>query len=242
MKNDSTSHDEWVDQMSAYLDGDLDADRHAELEAHLGSCGGCRRVLEDLRDVVRRAGDLDAIEPPRDLWAGIAATIDAPSPRPEAKVIALPTAPAEAERVGRRRSRISVSVPQLAAASVALVALSSMGTLALGAGHETGSADGVEVATSPLAFVASSQGAPPELAAELAQLEQMLDGTWSGLDANTARVLERNLAVIEQAIQDSMDALALDPGNDFLTEHLERVYERKLTFLRDVTQMAEWAD
>ena len=54
-------------------------------------------------------------------------------------------------------------------------------------------------------------------------------------------MLERNLSVIEQAITDSQRALALDPENDFLSEHLERVYERKLTYLRDAARVIEWA-
>ncbi len=54
-------------------------------------------------------------------------------------------------------------------------------------------------------------------------------------------MLERNLAVIEQAIVDSHRALALDPQNEFLTKHLERVYERKIEYLRDAARVADWA-
>ena len=56
------------------------------------------------------------------------------------------------------------------------------------------------------------------------------------------RVLDRNLGVIQQAIEDSRRALAQDPGNEFLASHLERVYQRKLEYLRDAAQVAEWAD
>ena len=56
------------------------------------------------------------------------------------------------------------------------------------------------------------------------------------------RVLERNLAVIEQAIEDSRLALEQDPGNEFLAAHLERVYERKVEYLREAARVAEWSD
>ena len=79
------------------------------------------------------------------------------------------------------------------------------------------------------------------LSDELASLEEVLEGARSSLDPNTVRVIERNLAVIEQAIADSQQALALDPENEFLTEHLERVYERKIEYLRDAARVVAWA-
>jgi hypothetical protein len=54
-------------------------------------------------------------------------------------------------------------------------------------------------------------------------------------------VLERNLGVIEQAIVDSREALALDPGNAFLSEHLERMYRRKLVYLQDAVRVSQWS-
>lgn len=230
-------HAEWVDRLSEYLDGSLDREGHDAVEAHLAECGACRRVLEELRDVVARASSLGDIAPPRDLWEGIAGTIQAPAQRrvDDTKVIAFPAGQPTARTA---RPRLSFSVPQLVAASVALVALSSMATWAgLGSGP---TAEPIETSASPLSFVSTPADVPPELATELLELQRVLDGAWERLDPNTVRVLERNLGVIEQAIDDSMRALEQDPGNDFLSEHLERVYERKLTYLRDAAQMVEW--
>jgi hypothetical protein len=85
-------------------------------------------------------------------------------------------------------------------------------------------------------------GAPPaDLASELATLEDVLEAARGTLDPNTVLVLERNLGVIEQAIVDSREALALDPGNAFLSEHLERMYRRKLVYLQDAVRVAQWS-
>ena len=84
-------------------------------------------------------------------------------------------------------------------------------------------------------------GPSSDIADELAALERTLEEARSVLDPNTVRVLERNLGVIEQAIEDSMLALQQDPGNEFLAAHLDRVYERKLTYLRDAARVAEWS-
>jgi hypothetical protein len=72
-------------------------------------------------------------------------------------------------------------------------------------------------------------------------LEDQLAAVRDALDPNTLRVLERNMAVIERAIEDSRQALALEPGNEFLSRHLEQVYERKLDYLREAAAIADWA-
>jgi hypothetical protein len=79
------------------------------------------------------------------------------------------------------------------------------------------------------------------LADELRLLEELLASARETLDPGTVLVLERNLNAIEAAIGASRDALALDPGNDFLMEHLDRMYQRKLLYLQDAVRVAEWA-
>ena len=187
-------------------------------------------------------GDLD---PPRDLWPGIAATIQAPVPTgsAETKVIAFPGARAGAAEPERAASvrRFAFSTPQLVAASLALVAASSLTTWAAGPGLGTQMSAESAVPVNGAVTMAADVVPPAELADELNQLEQILIEARGQLDPNTVRVLERNLGVIEQAIQDSHRALQQDPGNEFLAEHLDRVYERKLNYLRDAARVAEWS-
>lgn len=250
-----TRHSRWTDRFSEYLSGGLSEQGFREVEDHLDSCGACRTTLAELRAVISRAGELEDLQPPRDLWDGIAATIQAPAPVTDpvdAKVIALPTATsATGDRArlteagdGRLlpRTRLVFTAPQLIAASIALIAASALTTWAAGPGLGVrGQALGPTVPAGAVTM-ASDLAAPPEgLADELSTLEAALAEARAELDPNTVRVLERNLGVIEQAIEDSHRALAQDPGNDFLTNHLERVYQRKLTYLRDATQVAGWA-
>ena len=94
MSKTRTEHTEWTDRLSAYLAGELAEQDYRVVEEHLGECGACRRVLEELREVIARAASLEDITPPRDLWAGIAATIQAPvaaAANLGGKVIELPT-------------------------------------------------------------------------------------------------------------------------------------------------------
>ena len=107
-------NDLWTNRLSEYLDGELDGTERAALEAHLAACGECYATLGELRRVVARAKSLPDTSPANDLWAGIKAGITASAPvtvrrdRPE-------------RIVGRH---FSVSVPQLLAASLALILMS----------------------------------------------------------------------------------------------------------------------
>ncbi len=53
------------DQLSAYIDGELDASATERLEHHLAECGGCRQEMEQLRATVAALQELPAVEPPR---------------------------------------------------------------------------------------------------------------------------------------------------------------------------------
>ena len=100
------------ERLSAYVDGDLVGEALAGAEAHLAVCEACRAAVRDLRRVVGLARALDDRPPARDLWPDIAERIGV-SARPD--VIPLAT----------RRRRFAFSVPQLAAAGLALSLLSA---------------------------------------------------------------------------------------------------------------------
>src|SRR5262245_48725677 len=105
--------DIWTNRLSEYIDGELDATERDALESHLATCGHCYATLAELRDVVGRAKTLVDREPAKDLWAGIRAGID------EQRDAQLTPG-----RQPATRRRFSFSVPQLLAASIALVLMS----------------------------------------------------------------------------------------------------------------------
>src|SRR5690242_18238701 len=101
--------DRWMDRLSEYLDGTLAPAERQGLEAHLAECAACTATLAELRRVVARAGALDDRPPAADLWPRIAARLGG-------RGALLPFA-------RRSARRVSFTVPQLAAAGIALVAL-----------------------------------------------------------------------------------------------------------------------
>jgi hypothetical protein len=72
---------------------------------------------------------------------------------------------------------------------------------------------------------------------EVAQLETALTVHRERLDPMTVEVLERNLAAIDRAIQESVMALQSDPGNRFLMENIERAVSARADYVRDATRI-----
>ncbi len=67
---------------------------------------------------------------------------------------------------------------------------------------------------------------------EIAELRSLLNQRRAGLDTTTVRVLEQNLAIIDQAIRESRAALSRDPASPFLNRQLTDVLGEKLELMR----------
>jgi anti-sigma factor RsiW len=203
--------DQWTNRLSDYLDGHLGAAERAALEAHLRECGGCRATLAELRRVAARARALEDRPPATDLWSGIAARIQI---RPAA-----------------RRWRVSVTVPQLLAAGVALVLVGGGAAVALLRNR-------TEPTPPPVPAVVPVTTGWTSYATAITRLEAALAENRSRLDTATVRVVERSLATIDRAIADAQRALAADPASAYLNHHLAHTMQRKVELLRRANALA----
>jgi hypothetical protein len=68
--------------------------------------------------------------------------------------------------------------------------------------------------------------------AAVADLEKALKDGRGRLDASTVAIVERNLQIIDQAIEQARQALGSDPANSYLNGHLVEARRRKLDLLR----------
>lgn len=211
----------WTDRLSDYLDGTLaGADRHT-CERHLAECAECAATLDELRRVVARAQALQDRAPRADLWAGIASRIGV----------------SRRAAVGRR---FAFTLPQLAAASIALVMLSAGGAwLALrGGDHEIAMTAAPRAGdTAAAATVQWVSRTDPKYDAQVAELQQVLEQGRGRLDTATVRVIEKNLRIIDAAIGEARRALAADPANQYLNVHLADTMRRKLDLLRQASAL-----
>jgi hypothetical protein len=215
-------NDQWTHRLSEYIDGELDSTERAAFEAHLATCGQCVATLGELRQVVARAKSLEDTPPAKDLWLGIRARIAQGSePRRHA--------PSSATR------RFSFTLPQLLAASIALVLLSGGSAwLALRQGP-TNTAEPLAV-TRPAGTRAASWTGSADIA--IGELQAALTLNEKRLDSATVRIVRKNLAIIDRAIAEARIALRNDPGNAYLNLHLANTMRRKVELLRRVNDMA----
>jgi hypothetical protein len=72
----------------------------------------------------------------------------------------------------------------------------------------------------------------------VADLAAVLEREREFLDPGTIRIVEENLAIIDQAIERSLRALSADPESEFLRLHLEQAMRHKLTLLQNATAIS----
>ena len=209
-------HQTWTDRLSDYVDDELTAADRRELDAHLASCAGCRALVEELRAVARRAGTLADRPPASNLWPAIATRIGASA--------------------SRWTRRVSFTLPQLAAAAVALMVLSGSMVWMARLGGERTDFPGVEAAPDALALPAAFGTGAYDAAIE--DLQDRLNAGRDRLDPQTIEVLEENLTAIDRAIEQCQAALASDHANIYLGERLAAAKKRKLGLLRRATALA----
>jgi anti-sigma factor RsiW len=210
------------DRIQDYVDDLLCREERAEVEQHLVSCAACQAEVASLRDLVTGLHAIDRdVRPDRDLLAGINTAID------EA------TEPAAHVPI-RHRTIASMRVP-LAAAAVALIAISAAVTSAVvhrqrnAVSHGAESAPYVRNATYDNTVDRRYRSATEEL-------ERTLAAQRSKLAPETVRLVEDNLRIIDQALAEARAAMRDDPNDATLRDLMRSAYEKKLDLLRNATQ------
>jgi anti-sigma factor RsiW len=234
-----------TDHLSDYLDDELDAAHRAAIDAHLQRCTACAEELNALRRVVAHAATVaehDAA-PARDLWSGIHARI-------EGRVRSFAAAARQADTkdaapIAFSARRISLSIAQLAAAAMFLIAVSGTAAWILrgrapASLAPAGAVIQAEVEpTAPPADVRLVRFADTQYNAAVSDLERALQERRNDLNPHTVEILERNLTLIDAAIAQAQQALEEDPGNTYLNRHLVESRRRKLELLRRATAITE---
>jgi anti-sigma factor RsiW len=239
------SEGHWTDRLSEYLDGELGPEERAAAERHLAGCPDCAGVLEELRAVVAEARTLPDAAPARDLWPGIQARL---APRAEAgtDVTAGAARAGGLGEAGRSRGRpiplawrrrLVVSVPQLLAAGIAVAVLSA-GAVWMVLGGSVGPAGpaGAGLASGAVA-PAPSDVMLAAYEPAMVTLESEYERRRDELDPETIRVVEKNLAIIDAAIEEARRALAEDPSSGYLQGHLADAVRQRMSLLRQVASI-----
>jgi hypothetical protein len=226
-----------------YVDEALEPRERAGLERHLEGCAECRRLVDDLRDIRNAVARLktDLRQPPVRAWARLERAIRLEHPSRSTQSLQ-----------GRGGSR---TVPTLSRRSMLWLAAAAVLVLATvvglqfrpgrrAAGPAGTSASAPASAGSSVSTGEAAQTVEAELrAAEehytkaITGLEQITRTEQGTLDPGTAATLQKNLAVIDQAISESRAALQTQPASEPAQESLVENFKAKIGLLQDTVAL-----
>jgi hypothetical protein len=221
------------DLIGDFLDGALSHEDQAKLSLHLEECLGCVDVRNDLQAIVGfcRANRGEYSAPPNEkaLWLRIRNMIEAGASNSD-------PVPARINSWTNWISRSwELSFPQLAASAAAIVLIVSLSTVVGLRRWQSGDAR----------FIGSGGGAALNAAGakvrdRVSQQQQIISYWNQRVEFNKARwnpemreTFDRNLKVIDQAVNESLDALTLDPHDEVSEEMLNAALNEKLSLLKE---------
>jgi hypothetical protein len=223
------THDTVLERLDDWAGGELSPPDRAEVELHLAGCAECRIEAEALRSLLEEVAALPAeVLPQRDLWAGIA-------PRLQQGIATLQ----EDRTPSRRYSRWGLQ----AAAAVVLMVGTSLVTRSIidqkpgvEVSDNTTKPGGTDARPAESALV-TFQRTEPAYQSAVGELQGVLNAKRNRLAPETVRTLEANLRIIDQAIQQSREALMRDPNSAEVAEMLSQAYDQKLNVLQQAVTL-----
>ena len=226
------------DLISDFLDGALSHEDQETLNAHLGECLECAGVRHDLQWIVGfcRTQRGEYVAPPnaQALWQRIRNMIETGASL---------AAPAPARRsfwsnwVGRSWE---LSFPQLAASVAAIVLVVSLTTVVGLKRFQSGEPAKSSGASSP----ATWSVAVAKVRERVSKQQQLISYWNERVEFNKARwspdmrqTFDRNLAVIDQTVNDSMNSLTQNPHDEVSEEMLNAALNEKLSLLKEFAEL-----
>ncbi len=224
--------------LSDFLDGTLTGEARVLLGRHLTDCLACAAVRDDLGAIVSsaQAAHNYSYAPPssRALWLRISNTLEAERAEQQqaaARVIALAAKRREGLLARTLQRRWTLTLPQLSAAVVALVVVVVAGTV-FSVQSLLRPQQPVEVKA-----VAAAQGHRRSNDQELDLLMQRVAQRKARWNPRMRDAFERNIVVIDAAVNDSLQQLDQSPHDEVSEEALDAAMRDKKELLRQFADL-----
>lgn len=231
--------DKCQDLISDFLDGSISQQDKTTLSSHLEECLHCAEVRDDLQSIVGfcRTQQGQYAAPPNEnaLWLRIRNMI-------EAGASAAAPVPAATRRsfLNNWTARSwELSLPQLAAMVAAIVLIVSLSTAVGLRRWQNGAVDARFQASQNSLSVSAT-----DVRKRVSQQQQLISYWNQRVAYNKARwnpqmreTFDRNLAVIDQAVNDSFDSLSKDPQDEVSQEMLNTALNEKLSLLKEFAEL-----
>jgi len=208
------------------VDGTLSPADERAAERHLEGCPPCRALVADLRTVRAAAFTLDRRQPPADLLDRLQARLKA-EPAPRSRVLAWPN------------TRGAWAVWLAAAATLMLSTIVGVMPLSRSARVPATPAPNTTLEGSALvdSVEADLQAAESHYERAIQGLEQIAKTDSGELDPQVAAVLQKNLQVVDQAIDESRAALKTEPASSRAQDGLFEAMRTKVALLQQTVEL-----
>ena len=207
-------------------------------------------MVEDVREIKRATGTLELREPPVRVWGRIerAITLERDAAvarrlRADGASASLAGARANQERAeaGRLQPRKRGTTPFWLAAAAAIVLATLVGLRFMPGRHEAGTPSTVaqtgSVRDAAQAIESELRLAEAHYEKAIKGLEQIANTDQGALDPRTAATLQKNLAVIDQAISESRAAVRSQPTSEPAQQSLVENFKTKIGLLQDTVAL-----
>jgi hypothetical protein len=215
--------------LTDYVDQAIGGETRADIDRHLGECAVCRALVDDLLAIRRTAASMPPIDPPAAAWTRIEQAI-------------------ASDRLGQPAPRRLTWPPTRAQFAwlglAATIILATMVGLRVGLpsttiSTETGdTAAATDAAGNPIETVESElRQAEEHYTKAISGLEQIANEGEGQLDPDTAATLQKSLAVVDQAIDESRAAVRSEPTNESAQTSLLDNFATKIALLQDTVAL-----
>lgn len=242
-----------------YFEGTLDDAARESVEEHLTGCVRCANIVRGIESIRSEAAAMPELVPASDLWQGIEARIASPViplvARAQlrrrlvpawmgvaAAALVMSTAGVTYLLTSRSLTRAQTSVASSSGDKAIARSPATVTVEPRVAGGEAPRASGMEArnpSASPLSLATQSADPGDAFAyavygKEIEMLQRIVARRKSQLDSSTVAIIEKNLKIIDAAIEQSRAALARDPASRMLTGQLTHALDKKVELLRTV--------
>jgi hypothetical protein len=222
----------WPDsKLQEYVDEQLPAGERQRLEEHLHECEACRHAVEETERLAEMAGSLPReIQPSRDLWHGVESRLQPAAVESPVQPRAGAAGPVSGSR------GFGLAVAAVLAISVGIVIYGLVSSRPVG--PSTAGPSTAEIGSFGGAALIAPYGEVDS------QLTEVADGLEDGFRARQATVsprvrtaIERNLAIVDEAIRLSREAVEADPTDFQAAAMLRDMHRKRIDLLEKANQV-----
>jgi hypothetical protein len=229
--------EKYQELLSDLVDGIASADDRNSIETHLNGCVVCAEIRDDFVAIVTHCqdhrGEYDAVPNERALWLRISNTIEAEGAVAQPKVD-VPSGAGWWFRL--MNSSWQLSFPKLASAVVMIAVMASLATVFIGKMSPSGGGV-MQAGFGPATASLSIDDRYRQQQQAIAYWNQRVEANKARWNQQMRETFDRNMSVIDAAVNDSMTQLRQNPHDAVSEDILNDAMNDKVALLKEFSEL-----